>query len=191
VLNNLDHVLGTPPPQSKRRRLAIAESGKYRVIDRPGPGQVRLIGDDGKQIGVIEIVEALDLAETQDLDLVELNPNSDPPTCKLMDYGKFKYNSSKKQGKTKVLKRKEVKMRPKTEKHDFDVKLKNARRFLDAGHKVLVTMIFRGREQRHPDLGIDLLNRFALALDEIAKVERPPAKEAGNRMSMLLSSKQK
>jgi len=191
VLNNLDHVLGTPPPQRKRRRLAIAESGKYRVIDRPGPGQVRLIGDDGKQIGVIEIVEALDLAETQDLDLVELNPNSDPPTCKLMDYGKFKYNSSKKQGKTKVLKRKEVKMRPKTEKHDFDVKLKNARRFLDAGHKVLVTMIFRGREQRHPDLGIDLLNRFALALDEIAKVERPPAKEAGNRMSMLLSSKQK
>ncbi len=191
MLNNLDHVLGTPPPQSKRRRLAIAESGKYRVIDRPGPGQVRLIGDDGKQIGVIEIVEALDLAETQDLDLVELNPNSDPPTCKLMDYGKFKYNSSKKQGKTKVLKRKEVKMRPKTEKHDFDVKLKNARRFLDAGHKVLVTMIFRGREQRHPDLGIDLLNRFALALDEIAKVERPPAKEAGNRMSMLLSSKQK
>jgi len=152
---------------------------------------VRLIGDDGKQIGVIEIVEALDLAETQDLDLVELNPNSDPPTCKLMDYGKFKYNSSKKQGKTKVLKRKEVKMRPKTEKHDFEVKLKNARRFLDAGHKVLVTMIFRGREQRHPELGVDLLNRFALALDEIAKVERPPAKEAGNRMSMLLSSKQK
>jgi len=122
---------------------------------------------------------------------VELNPNSEPPTCKLMDYGKFEYTSSKKQGKTKVLKRKEVKMRPKTEKHDFEVKLKNARRFLDAGHKVLVTMIFRGREQRHPELGVDLLHRFAEALDEIAKVERPPAKEAGNRMSMLLSTRAK
>ncbi|MGA1489072.1 MAG: translation initiation factor IF-3 [Planctomycetota bacterium] len=169
----------------------MAEPAKYRVIDRPSPGQVRLIGEDGKQVGVIDLTAALELAEEQDLDLVELNPNSEPPTCKLMDYGKFKYTSSKKQGKTKVLKRKEVKMRPKTEKHDFEVKLKNARRFLDAGHKVLVTMIFRGREQRHPELGVDLLHRFAEALDEIAKVERPPAKEAGNRMSMLLSTRAK
>ncbi len=137
----------------------------------------------------MDLAQAFELAEEQDLNLVELNPNSDPPTCKLMDYGKFKYNSSKKQGKTKVLKRKEVKMRPKTEIHDFEVKLKNARRFLEAGHKVLVTMVFRGREQRHPELGLVLLNRFSEALDEIAKVERPPAKEAGNRMSMLLSGK--
>ena len=174
-----------PQPQE----ASIAEQAKYRVIDRPGPGQVRLIGDDGNQIGVVDLTQALELAEEQDLNLVELNPNSDPPTCKLMDYGKFKYNSSKKAGKTKVLKRKEVKMRPKTEQHDFEVKLKNARRFLDAGHKVLVTMIFRGREQRHPELGLELLNRFAGELDEVAKVERPPAKEAGNRMSMLLSTK--
>ena len=142
-------------------------------------------------MGVIDLSAALELAEEQDLNLVELNPNSDPPTCKLMDYGKFKYNSSKKQGKTKVLKRKEVKMRPKTEKHDFEVKLKNARRFLEAGHKVLVTMIFRGREQRHPEIGVVQLTKFAEALDEIAKVERPPAKEAGNRMSMLLATKAK
>ena len=121
-----------PQPQE----ASIAEQAKYRVIDRPGPGQVRLIGDDGNQIGVVDLTQALELAEEQDLNLVELNPNSDPPTCKLMDYGKFKYNSSKKAGKTKVLKRKEVKMRPKTEQHDFEVKLKNARRFLDAGHKV-------------------------------------------------------
>lgn len=171
------------------RRTDIAESAKYRVIDRPGPGQVRLIGDDGKQIGIIAIADAYALAEDQELDLVELNPNSDPPTCKLMDFGKFKYTTSKKQGKTKIRKRKEVKLRPKTEQHDFDVKLRNAKRFLDAGHKVLVTMIFRGREQRHPELGVVVLNRFAASLEETAKVERAPSREAGNRMSMLLAPK--
>ena len=151
---------------------------------------MRLIGEDGKQVGVVDLAAALELATEQELDLVELNPNSDPPTCKLMDFGKFKYTSSKKAGKgAKVRRRKEVKMRPKTEQHDFDVKLRNAKRFLQGGHKVLVTMVFRGREQRHPELGLELLNRFALSLEEIAKVERPPAKEAGNRMSMLLSAK--
>jgi translation initiation factor IF-3 len=141
------------------------------------------------QVGVVDLDAAFEAAEEQDLDLVELNPNSDPPTCKLMDFGKYKYTSSKKAGKTKVRKRKEVKMRPKTEQHDFDVKLRNAKRFLEAGHKVLVTMIFRGREQRHPQHGVALHTRFAVALEEIAKVERPPTKEASNRMSMLLSSK--
>lgn len=160
------------------------------MIDRPGPGQVRLIGEDGKQIGLIDLAAAVQLADEQELDLVELNPNSDPPTCKLMDYGKFKYTSSKKSGKgTKIRRRKEVKLRPKTEQHDFEVKLRNAKRFLEGGHKVLVTMVFRGREQRHPELGVELLNRFAAALEAVAKVERPPAKEAGNRVSMLLSGK--
>jgi translation initiation factor IF-3 len=107
-----------------------------------------------------------------------------------MDYGKFKYTSSKKAGKgTKIRRRKEVKLRPKTEQHDFDVKLRNAKRFLEEGHKVLVTMVFRGREQRHPELGMELLVKFAAALDGVAKVERPPAKEAGNRVSMLLAGK--
>jgi translation initiation factor IF-3 len=159
------------------------------VIERSGPGQVRLIGEDGKQVGVIDLAAAVALAAEQELDLVELNPNSDPPTCKLMDFGKFKYTSSKKAGKTKIRKRKEVKMRPKTEQHDFEVKLRSAKRFLAEGHKVLVTMVFRGREQRHPELGAELLHKFAIALDGFAKVERPPAKEAGNRMSMLLAGK--
>ncbi len=168
---------------------SITESAKYRVIETSGPGQVRLIGEDGNQVGVVDLAAAFEIAAEQELDLVELNPNSDPPTCKLMDFGKFKYTSSKKAGKTKVRKRKEVKMRPKTEQHDFDVKLRSAQRFLVAGHKVLVTMIFRGREQRHPELGVDLLKRFAAALEDVAKVERPPAKEAGNRISMLLCGK--
>jgi translation initiation factor IF-3 len=147
-----------------------------------------LIGEDGKQIGVVPETQALELAEEDGLDLVELNPNSDPPTYKIMDYGKFKYETSKKVGKTKSRKLKEVKMRPKTDTHDFDVKLRNARRFLESSHKVQVTMVFRGREQRHPELGAELLHKFALQLEDIAKVERPPSKE-GNRMSMLLSSK--
>jgi translation initiation factor IF-3 len=178
-----------PGPKSNRGG-SIAEQAKHRVIDRPGPGQIRLIGEDGKQIGLIDLAAAVQMADEQELDLVELNPNSDPPTCKLMDFGKFKYTSSKKAGKgTKIRRRKEVKLRPKTEQHDFEVKLRNAKRFLEGGHKVLVTMVFRGREQRHPELGVELLNRFAAALEAVAKVERPPAKEAGNRISMLLSTK--
>ncbi|MAJ28117.1 translation initiation factor IF-3, partial [bacterium TMED181] len=103
----------------------MSEQTKYRIIDRPGPGDVRLIDEEGNQVGVLGQSEALDLAVNRDLDLVELNPNSEPPLCKLMDYGKFKYDQSKNAKQTqKVRKVKEVKLRPKTEKHDFDVKLK-------------------------------------------------------------------
>jgi translation initiation factor IF-3 len=130
------------------------------------------------------------MAQERDLDLVEMNPNSDPPLCKLMDFGKFKYDQSKNSKQVqKVRKIKEVKLRPKTERHDLDVKLKRARNFLEDGHKVLVTMVFRGREQRHPDLGRDVLLRFFGELEELAKMEREPVQEARNRMAMVLAKK--
>lgn len=134
--------------------------------------------------------EAVDLATEKELDLVEMNPNSDPPLCKIMDFGKFKYEQSKNSKQVqKVLKVKEVKLRPKTEKHDFDVKLRRARNFLDEGHKVLVTMVYRGREQRHPELGREVLMRFFADLEDMAKMEREPLQEARNRMAMVLAKK--
>ena len=136
------------------------------------------------------LVEALDLANEKELDLVEMNPNSDPPLCKIMDFGKFKYDQSKNSKQIqKVRKIKEVKLRPKTEKHDFDVKLRRARNFLEEGHKVLVTMVYRGREQRHPELGRDVLMRFFADLEDLAKMEREPLQEARNRMAMVLAKK--
>ncbi len=138
----------------------------------------------------MELIAALEMAQEKELDLVEMNPNSDPPLCKLMDFGKFKYDQSKNSKQVqKVRKIKEVKLRPKTERHDLDVKLRRARNFLEEGHKVLVTMVFRGREQRHPDLGKEVLLRFFDELEELAKMEREPVQEARNRMAMVLAKK--
>ena len=160
------------------------------MIDRPGPGDVRLIDEEGSQVGIVRLAEALELANEKELDLVEMNPNSDPPLCKIMDFGKFKYDQSKNSKQVqKVLKIKEVKLRPKTEKHDFDVKIRRARSFLDEGHKVLVTMVYRGREQRHPELGREVLMRFFADLEDLAKMEREPLQEARNRMAMVLAKK--
>ena len=151
---------------------------------------MRLIDEEGTQVGIVRLAEALDLANEKELDLVEMNPNSDPPLCKIMDFGKFKYDQSKNSKQVqKVLKIKEVKLRPKTEKHDFDVKIRRARNFLDEGHKVLVTMVYRGREQRHPELGREVLLRFFADLEDLAKMEREPLQEARNRMAMVLAKK--
>lgn len=151
---------------------------------------MRLIDEEGSQVGIVRLAEALDLANEKELDLVEMNPNSDPPLCKIMDFGKFKYDQSKNSKQVqKVLKIKEVKLRPKTEKHDFDVKIRRARNFLDEGHKVLVTMVYRGREQRHPELGREVLMRFFADLEDLAKMEREPLQEARNRMAMVLAKK--
>ncbi|MEE2883954.1 MAG: translation initiation factor IF-3 [Planctomycetota bacterium] len=151
---------------------------------------MRLIDEEGSQVGIMRLAEALDLANEKELDLVEMNPNADPPLCKIMDFGKFKYDQSKNSKQVqKVLKIKEVKLRPKTEKHDFDVKIRRARSFLDEGHKVLVTMVYRGREQRHPELGREVLMRFFADLEDLAKMEREPLQEARNRMAMVLAKK--
>ena len=142
-------------------------------------------------MGVMEISEALRIAGEREVDLVEIAPNSDPRTCKLMDFGKFKYHQTKKNRRQKkpVNKRKEVKLRPKVGEHDFIVKVERARGFLGKGHKVLVTMMFRGREMAHLDLGIDVLKRFATELEECSKVEKEPSREARNRINMILAPK--
>ena len=138
-------------------------------------------------MGIMEGSEALEIAKEREVDLVEIAPNSDPRTCKLMDFGKFRYQQTKKsRGQKKpVNKRKEVKLRPKVGDHAFNVKVERARRFLGKGHKVLVTMMFRGREMVHVDLGMDLLQRFAGELEDCSKIEekqrddnRPAAHEA-------------
>ena len=142
-------------------------------------------------MGIMEVSEALQIANEREVDLVEIAPNSDPRTCKLMDFGKYKYQQTKKsRGQKKpVNKRKEVKLRPKVGEHDFRVKVERARRFLGKGHKVLVTMMFRGREMAHTDLGMKLLERFAGELEDCSKVEKEPSREARNRMNMILVSK--
>jgi translation initiation factor IF-3 len=162
-----------------------------RIIDRPRPGMVRLIDENGEQLGIMDIPQALALADERGMDLVEMAATAKPPTCKLMDYGKYKYEQKKKsQGQNKsVIRRKEVKLRPKTEENDFTVKINNAKRFLSKGHKVLVTMIFRGRESLHIDLGRALLVRFAKELEACAKLEKEPSREGRNKMDMILVGK--
>jgi len=149
-----------------------------------------LIDQEGKQIGIVSTADALDMAKTAGMDLVEVAPDARPPVCKIMDYGKFKYEQRKKlkTSKTKMhqVKVKEVRLRPKIEKHDIEVKLRRARQFLEQGDKVLVNMLFRGREmqliQAHAPA---LMRSFAEQLEDIAKIEREPRRE-GRRMNMLL-----
>ncbi len=146
-------------------------------------------------MGVVDIQEALRIAQERELDLVEMNPvtpgsapSSGPRTCKLMDFGKYRYQQTKKsRGQKKAPNRqKEVKLRPKTEEHDFQVKIDRAKRFLEKGHKVLVSMQFRGREMVHIELGTDLLFRFAELLEDCAKVEKAPSRSGRNRVDMIL-----
>ena len=156
-------------------------------IDVP---EVRLVDADGEMLGVLSHQEALEKANEVGLDLVEVSPNADPPVCKILDYGKFKYNEQKRRHdarkKQKTIQVKEIKMRPGIDTHDYDVKLRSARRFLDDGDKVKVTIRFRGRELTHQELGMDVLNRVRKELDEIAKVEQFPGME-GRLMTMVIA----
>jgi len=137
--------------------------------------------------------EALEMALEKNLDLVEISPKAKPPVCKMMDYGKFKYQQSKKdkevRKKQKIINVKEVKLRPNIEDHDFNVKLKNAVKFLNQGDKVKATIMFRGREMTHPELGKVLLDRLAAQVSDIANIERN-AKQEGRNMIMILAPKQ-
>jgi translation initiation factor IF-3 len=150
--------------------------------------EVRLIDEKGEQVGVVPTEEALSRAQKAQLDLVEVSPRARPPVCKIMDYGKFKYDQRKKEQQQNTRKQaqlKELRVRPKTSDHDLGVKLRKARGFLEEGHKVLFNVFFRGRERSHTDLGRYLLERIAEDLDDIAKVERMPAMD-GRRMTMML-----
>lgn len=152
--------------------------------------EVRTIGPEGDQLGILPIERALALAEEQDLDLVEVAPLARPPVCKIMDYGRFKYHQAKKTQEAKkhqtVIQMKEVKIRPKTEEHDFQVKAKKIREFLGEGDKVKVTVMFRGREVTLPERGMDQLNKLIAQLEDAGKVEQP-ARMEGRTMSMLLT----
>lgn len=141
-------------------------------------------------VGVIGLQEAIDMAAEVGLDLVEVSPNADPPVCKILDYGKFKYEAQKKANearkKQKVIEVKEIKMRPGIDDHDYEVKMKAVRRFLEDGDKVKMTIRFRGREMAHQDLGLKVLERVRDELDEVAKVEQHPRPE-GRLMTMVIA----
>lgn len=151
---------------------------------------MRLIGPEGEQLGVIPTDEAIDKAVGYGLDLVEMASNADPPVCKILDYGKFKYVDQKRKAearkKQKTIDVKEIKMRPGIEEHDYDVKMRAMRRFLDEGDKVKVTLRFRGRELAHQELGLKVLDRVKDELEELAKVEQMPKME-GRQMVMVIA----
>jgi len=151
--------------------------------------EVRLIDAEGGQVGVVGISEAISMAADSGLDLVEVSPNVSPPVCKILDLGKFKYEAQKKKSearkKQKIIELKEIKFRPNIEQHDYDVKMRAMRRFLDDGDKVKVTLRFRGREMVHQHLGMNVLKRVRDEMDGAAKVEQMPQLE-GRQMTMIL-----
>jgi translation initiation factor IF-3 len=172
-----------PPPRRE-------DSGP-RVNQQIRSLQVRLIDENGEMQGVMSVSQALQLAEAAGLDLVEVSPGAEPPVCKILDYGKYKYEQQKKAAearkKQKVIDIKEIKIRPNIEKHDYEVKMRNARRFLEGGDKVKVTMRFRGREMSHQEIGMALLKRMVEELKDISKLELEPRLE-GRQMLMILTA---
>lgn len=154
--------------------------------------EIRLIGADGENVGVVPPSVGLQMAQDAGLDLVEISPNATPPVCKVMDLGKFKYEQQKREAearkKQKIIDIKEVKFRPGTDTHDYDVKMRNVMKFLEAGDKVKVTLRFRGREMAHQELGMNLLKRVQEDVADIAKIEAYPRLE-GRQMLMVLAPK--
>jgi translation initiation factor IF-3 len=170
---------------------AIAKQDKRNRLNRDITAtEVRLIGADGEQVGIVSIEEALRTAADADLDLVEIVPNAEPPVCRIMDYGKFVFEAKKQKQeqrkKQKQVQVKEVKFRPGTDIGDYNIKLRNLRRFLEVGDKCKVTMRFRGREHAHRELGLALLERVESDLQDLSQVEQRPMME-GRQMVMVLS----
>ena len=153
---------------------------------------MRCISPDGEQLGVMKTADAIAQADAQGLDLVEVSPNTDPPVCKILDYGKFKYEAQKKKNeakkKQKIIEVKEIKLRPNIDEHDYQVKMRNVQKFLDEGDKVKVTMRFRGREMAHQELGVNVLNRVRDDTEDVAKIEAFPQLE-GRQMIMVIAPK--
>jgi translation initiation factor IF-3 len=183
------------PPSFSRRRHdeegdAALATDDARINDRIRARQVRLIGADGSQLGTKALPEALQIAREAGLDLVEVAANADPPVCKIMDYGKYKYEQdqrrkeSRKKASNVVIK--EMKFRPKIDSHDYDTKMKHVERFLEEGSKVKLTIMFRGREMAHPELGRRILEKVAERVAEIAVIESAP-KQDGRNMTMVLN----
>jgi translation initiation factor IF-3 len=169
--------------------MFIAKEPQVRINRAIRVKEVRVIDPEGKQLGIMPLAEALRAAANYDLDLVEVSPKSDPPVCRIMDYGKFKYQQQKKahdaKKKQAVAHLKEVKMRPKTEEHDFQFKLRHIERFLKEGNKTKITIVFRGRELAHPDLGRNMINRVVEETKEYGRVEQDPRFEGRNFIMIL------
>jgi len=161
-----------------------------RVNEQIGVPEVRLIDQNGENVGVVSKNEAMARAEEAGLDLVEISPGAAPPVCKILDYGRFKYEDQKKKSEArkrqKTIDVKEIKMRPNIDQHDYDVKMRSIQRFLAEGDKVKVTLRFRGREMAHQELGMKVLDRVREELDEVAKVEQFPRLE-GRQMIMVMA----
>ena len=163
-----------------------------RVNNQINVSSVRVVDENGEMLGVLPIREALSRAADVGLDLVEISPNAEPPVCKILDFGKYKYEIQKKKNearkKQKVIEVKEIKLRPNIDEHDYEVKMRAVHRFLDEGDKVKVTMRFRGREMVHQEIGLKVLERVRDELEERAKVEQMPRLE-GRQMIMVLAPK--
>jgi len=162
-----------------------------KANDRIRAPQVQVIGSDGTNLGTLNTQEAIKIAKGEGLDLIEISPNANPPVCKIIDIGKFKYDLQKKANKAKkkqkVTNLKEIKLRPTTEIHDYNFKIKNAQKFLTKGDKVKFTVQFRGREMQHTDLGYDLMNRIINDTSALGKVEVRPKFE-GRQIVMIIQS---
>ncbi|NLF52999.1 MAG: translation initiation factor IF-3 [Thauera phenolivorans] len=170
----------------------MAQEKKQRVNGEISAPQVRLVGEEGEQLGIVSLREALAAADEAGLDLVEIAPMAAPPVCRLMDFGKFKYQEQKKaheaRSKQKQVQVKEVKLRPGTDENDYQIKLRNLKRFLDEGDKCKVTLRFRGREMAHQEIGMRQLERIKVDLEELGQVEQMPKME-GRQMVMVIAPK--
>lgn len=190
-------------PTPERKRLAewarreqeeahITGKTEVRINDRIRAPMVRVIGADGSQLGVMAISEALRQARELEQDLVEVAPAARPPVCRIMDFGKYRYETAKRESKAKKKQHqtvvKEVKLRPKIEEHDFNFKMKHAREFLGERDKVKITVMFRGRELSHPELGFELMEEVVRTLEDVANVEQRPSQD-GRSLVMMLAPK--
>lgn len=189
VIDSFNHARTTPIARRPHNAPPTRDTGP-RTNDRIRVPEIRLIGADGENIGVVTPARGIALAQEAGLDLVEISPNAVPPVCKIMDLGKFKYEQQKREAearkKQKTIEIKEIKFRPGTDDHDYDVKMRSVKRFLEDGDKVKITLRFRGREMAHQNLGMELLNRVRDDVGEAGKVESMPKLE-GRQMVMMIA----
>jgi len=174
------------------RCLVISKQQEQQINEEIRDPEVRLISEEGEQLGIMSSEEALALAAEKDLDLVKIAPMATPPVCKIMDYGKFRFEKAKKEKEArknqKIIEIKEIRLSLNIDTHDFDFKLKNARKFIAEGNKLKVSIRFRGREMAHPELGTEIMDKAAQALEDVAVVDKP-AKLEGRQMLMFMSPK--
>ena len=181
-------------PVPRRFDRSLPERDSTRINERIRVPEVRLIGEDGKQIGILKTAEALRYAQERDLDLVEVAADAKPPVCRVLDYSKYKYEQAQKQKAARKHQQqitiREIKFRPKIAQHDYDTKKGHVERFLKARDKVKVTIMFRGREMAHPERGEMILNRLAEELQDLAVVEQRPQQDGRNMTMMLAPTRQ-